>query len=72
VRKAGDTSKRALPDIMMLTADVALLKDPSYLKLVKLYAANQTALDVAFREGEKFGKGKIHLVLGPCKGKIQE
>ena len=51
VLKAGDTRKSA-PKIMMLTADVALLEDPSYLKLVKLYAANQTALDIAFRDGE--------------------
>lgn len=29
---------------MMLTADIALLKDPVYLKWVKFYAANQTAL----------------------------
>jgi catalase (peroxidase I) len=57
VKKAGDSSEEALPDIMMLTADVALLKDPSYLKLVKLFAANQTALDVAFREGERLLQG---------------
>ncbi|GIL54308.1 hypothetical protein Vafri_9888 [Volvox africanus] len=37
-----------LPDIIMLTTDVALLKDPIYLELVKLFAANQTALDIAF------------------------
>ncbi|GIL55344.1 hypothetical protein Vafri_10884 [Volvox africanus] len=35
-------------NIMMLTTDVALLKDPIYLELVKLFAANQTALDIAF------------------------
>ncbi|GLI71653.1 hypothetical protein VaNZ11_016934 [Volvox africanus] len=35
-------------DIMMLTTDVSLLKDPIYLELVKLFAANQTALDIAF------------------------
>ena len=37
-----------VPDIMMLTTDIALVKDPSYLKLVKLYASDQTALNVAF------------------------
>ena len=69
VLKPGDTRKSA-PKIMMLTADVALLEDPSYLKLVKLYAANQTALDVAFRDGEwvlligGFGMGYIRTLAG--------
>ncbi|KAF8064528.1 katG [Scenedesmus sp. PABB004] len=37
-----------LPDIMMLTADIALLEDPSYLSLVKKYAADIGALETAF------------------------
>lgn len=37
-----------VPDIMMLTADLALIKDPVYLKHVKHYAANQDALTEDF------------------------
>lgn len=47
--KAGSkNSNDTLPDIMMLTADVALLKDPSYLKWVKVYAADEAALTKDF------------------------
>ena len=34
--------------IGMLTSDVALLNDPSYLKLVKMFAKDNDALDTAF------------------------
>lgn len=37
-----------LPDIMMLTTDIALLHDPTYLMLVQRFAENATALDEAF------------------------
>ena len=43
--KKGNTP---VPNIMMLTTDIALTKDPSYLELVKLYASDQNALNVAF------------------------
>ena len=36
------------PNIIMLTRDVALLKDPAYLELVQDFAANPSALDNAF------------------------
>jgi hypothetical protein len=49
--KPGSRRTR-LPAIMMLTADVALLKDPKYLALVKTFAADQKALDNAFKHGE--------------------
>jgi hypothetical protein len=49
--KGADAKKaEGLPDIMMLTTDVALLHDPAYLKHVKAFAANQTFLT------EEFGK----------------
>ncbi|WIA19642.1 hypothetical protein OEZ85_005577 [Tetradesmus obliquus] len=38
------------PDkVMMLTADLALLEDPEYLKIVKLFAKDQAELDEAFK-----------------------
>jgi len=46
--KAGSNSTEPLPDIMMLTADIALLKDPSYLKWVQHYAADEAALTKDF------------------------
>lgn len=43
--KAGSSKANStLPDIMMLTADIALLKDPVYLKWVQTYAGDETAL----------------------------
>ncbi|KAG2487014.1 hypothetical protein HYH03_014384 [Edaphochlamys debaryana] len=48
VPKPGDNDPPA--PIMMLTADVALIKDAEYLKWVTLYAENQTALDEAFSQ----------------------
>ena len=44
--KPGKTGP--LPGIMMLTTDLALLQDPSYLSIVKRFASDQKALDVAF------------------------
>lgn len=43
-----ESDTEPLPEITMLTTDIALLKDPIYLELVKLFAANQAALDIAF------------------------
>jgi catalase (peroxidase I) len=43
---------KALPAIIMLTTDMALLEDPEYLNSVKLFAADQDALDLAFSSGE--------------------
>lgn len=40
-----------LPDIMMLTADIALLKDPVYFKWVQAYAADRKALTTDFGNG---------------------
>lgn len=37
-----------VPNIIMLTSDVALLKDESYLNLTKLFASNRTELDIQF------------------------
>ncbi|CAM9348768.1 unnamed protein product, partial [Sphacelaria rigidula] len=37
-----------VPDIMMLTADIALLNDATYLEIVTEFAENQYSLDVAF------------------------
>ncbi|GIL88360.1 hypothetical protein Vretifemale_16333 [Volvox reticuliferus] len=48
VKKNSSDPSEPVANIMMLTTDVALLKDPSYLELVKLFATNQTALDIAF------------------------
>lgn len=41
--KAGKQSSEELPQIMMLTSDVALLKDPSYLHWVQVYANDTQA-----------------------------
>lgn len=70
-RHKGDkaNSTDGLPDIMMLTADVALLKDPAYLGLVEKFAANLTFLT------EQFGSAWYKLMtrdMGPvtrCAGK---
>jgi catalase-peroxidase len=48
----GAAATADLPDIMMLTADMALLEDPEYLKFVKVYSEDQGALDKAFSHGE--------------------
>lgn len=42
-----------LPDIMMLTTDIALLEDPKYLELVKLYANDLDALTRDFGSGAR-------------------
>ncbi|CAM9245727.1 unnamed protein product [Ectocarpus sp. 6 AP-2014] len=47
VLKEGAT-ETDVPDIIMLTTDVALLMDPEYLAIVEEFAADQYALDVAF------------------------
>ena len=41
-----------LPDVVMLTADIALLHDPVYREFLKLYARNGTALNETFATGE--------------------
>lgn len=48
---SGAQATQDLPDIMMLTTDMALLEDPEYLKYVKLYSQDQAALDKAFSNG---------------------
>lgn len=48
VRRISTSSSQDMPKIMMLTADIALLKDPSYLKWVKHYAADKAALTKDF------------------------
>eukprot|EP00752_Nemacystus_decipiens_P003405 g3151.t1 len=47
MENATDTD---VPDIIMLTADIALIFDEVYLPIVELFAADQAALDVAFSE----------------------
>ena len=37
---------------MMLTSDIALLHDPSYLQLVKSFAADEAAFNEVFSQGE--------------------
>jgi catalase (peroxidase I) len=49
---SGAAATADLPDIMMLTADMALLEDPEYLRLVKIFSQDQGALDKAFGHGE--------------------
>jgi catalase-peroxidase len=49
---SGAAATADLPDIMMLTADMALLEDPEYLRLVKIFSQDQDALDKAFSHGE--------------------
>lgn len=44
----GSSDAGDLPKVMMLTSDIALLKDPSYLSWVKLYAGNLEALTADF------------------------
>jgi catalase (peroxidase I) len=41
-----------LPDVVMLTTDLALLHDPSYREQVKLFARNGTALNETFAAGK--------------------
>ncbi|CAM9833697.1 unnamed protein product [Scytosiphon promiscuus] len=49
VLKEGATeTEDEIPDIVMLTTDVALLFDPEYLALVELFSEDQDALDTAF------------------------
>ncbi|CAM9581686.1 unnamed protein product [Hapterophycus canaliculatus] len=49
VLKEGATeTEDEIPDIVMLTTDVALLFDPEYLELVQTFADDQYALDTAF------------------------
>lgn len=43
-----DATPHQVPNIMMLTSDIALLKDPAYLQLVQQYAADLKALTVEF------------------------
>ncbi|CBJ27732.1 Catalase is an enzyme, present in all aerobic cells, that decomposes hydrogen peroxide to molecular [Ectocarpus siliculosus] len=43
-----DATETDVPDIIMLTSDVALLMDTEYLAIVEEFASNQEALDVAF------------------------
>ncbi|CBN74802.1 Catalase is an enzyme, present in all aerobic cells, that decomposes hydrogen peroxide to molecular [Ectocarpus siliculosus] len=43
-----DATETDVPDIIMLTSDVALLMDPEYLAIVEEFAADQYALDIAF------------------------
>ena len=47
-----DAADPHVDDVIMLTTDVAFLKDPEYLKLVQLFAHDQKALDTAFSHGE--------------------
>jgi hypothetical protein len=47
----GAAATADMPDIMMLTTDVALLEDPEYLKYVKIFSEDQAALDNAFSHG---------------------
>jgi len=68
--KGADADKtEGLPDIMMLTSDIALLHDPIYLGLVKKFAANETLLT------QEFSKAWYKLMtrdMGPvtrCAGK---
>ncbi|CAM9479910.1 unnamed protein product, partial [Ectocarpus sp. 8 AP-2014] len=49
VLKQGATeTEDEIPDIIMLTSDVALLFDPEYLALCELFASDQAYLDTAF------------------------
>ncbi|CAM9497503.1 unnamed protein product [Ectocarpus sp. 8 AP-2014] len=49
VLKEGATeTEDEIPDIIMLTSDIALLNDLEYLALVELFASDQAALDEAF------------------------
>ncbi|CAM9631088.1 unnamed protein product [Ectocarpus sp. 12 AP-2014] len=49
ILKEGATeTEDEIPDIIMLTSDIALLNDPEYLTLVELFASDQAALDEAF------------------------
>jgi catalase-peroxidase len=43
-KPGSSKANSTLPDIMMLTADIALLKDPVYLKWVQHYAGDEKAL----------------------------
>jgi catalase (peroxidase I) len=54
---------KPLPDIMMLTSDIALLEDPKYLELVKLYANDLDALNKAFGNGARTSMQKQSQVL---------
>lgn len=59
MRKEGH-SESYVPNVMMLTADVALLHDPIYMKHVKYYASNLTALT------EDFGKAWYKVSVAVC------
>jgi catalase (peroxidase I) len=48
----AEEKEDGLPEIMMLTSDIALLKDPEYLKWVKIYAEDLDKLTAAFGQGE--------------------
>lgn len=61
--KPGANTDEPLPNIMALTTDVALLHDPEYLDLVKLFASDSGALERAF------GAGVCHVFVGfVCAG----
>eukprot|EP00775_Hariotina_reticulata_P003692 gene3692-3952_t len=66
----AEEKAQGLPDIMMLTTDIALLKDPEYLKWVKIYAESLDTLTTAF--GQAWYK-LMSRDMGPqvrCVGKL--
>jgi catalase (peroxidase I) len=50
----AEEKAEGVPEIFMLTTDVALLKDPVYLDLVKYYAKDFDAITRDFGRGEVF------------------